>query len=90
MCKSVTESLWRRSAERFQRGVGLRHDVGAGPVGGLGYTVTEADTAVLGVGEVPMLATPRVLALAARRGPRPPASLTPTRGACSTAPPRSS
>jgi hypothetical protein len=40
MVKSVTESLWQRSAERFQRGVGLRHDAGAGPVGGLGYTVT--------------------------------------------------
>jgi len=43
-----------------------------GLVGSFRYTVTEADTAVaLGSGEVPVLATPRVLALAPSTPPWP-------------------
>jgi fluoroacetyl-CoA thioesterase len=57
MVKTVTEPLLQRPAERCSYGVGLRHDAGAGPGGDL-------PAVALGSGEVPVLATPRVLALA--------------------------
>jgi hypothetical protein len=47
--------------------VGLADDAGAGLRAACWYAMTEADTTVsLGSGEVPVLATPRVLALAER------------------------
>jgi hypothetical protein len=50
-----------------RHGLGLGDDVGAGPAGAFRYTVTQADTAAaLGNGQVPVLATPRALALAER------------------------